>query len=369
MGPCQHRVVTPRRPSVRVGILVTLLAATVVVALVVWRRDTPDPCRGVTFHPPGARADPGGPVPPPIGREPRLPDLVRRALRLPRSPLVYCADFADPFVLIRRNRAYAFATNTAAQHVPVLAGGGLLRAARLGDALPRLPAWSKPGNVWAPAVVSQDGRYLLYYTTTVTATGQQCLSVARAARPAGPYTDTSAAPFLCPRGANAIDPSDVHTPDGRRFLLWATYGPRTPHQIVSAELTATGDALAGPPVTLIRADQQWEQGVVEGPSMLATGGRYHLIYSGSFWETAAYAIGSASCAGPQGPCTKHPGPWVAGAGRVQGPGGGELFLDGDGRPWVVFHAWVGPVGYPEGARRLFVARVDLDGPSPVLVVP
>jgi hypothetical protein len=363
--------VTRDRSRVAAALLVAALC--VAAAAAGWwalRRDTGDPCAGVTFHPPGARRDPGGPLPPPVGREPQLDRRIRAALRLPRSPVVYCADFADPFVVDDGGRVHAFATNTARQHVPVLSGAGLLRASRLGEALPQLPAWSTPGNVWAPAVLAAaPDRFVLFYTTRVAATGQQCIARVEAAGAPGPYLDRSTAPFLCPPAPdNAIDPSVVRTPDGW-VLVWATYGPRTRHQIVAAPLAPDLAALSARPATLVVADQPWEGGVVEGPSMIEAAGTYHLVYSGNRWDTAAYAMGTARCAGPLGPCTKAPGPWIAGSGRVQGPGGGEVFRDAEGRTWLVFHAWVGPVGYPQGARRLLIAEADLSGPQPVLVVP
>lgn len=363
---------TPERSRAAAALLIAaLVAAAVAAGWRAFRGGSADPCAGVTFHPPGARRDPGGPLPPALGREPELDRRIRAALRLPRSPVVYCADFADPFMLVDDGgRVHAFATNTARQHVPVLSGAGLLRASRLDEALPQLPTWSTPGNVWAPAVLAAGpDRFVLFYTTRVAATGQQCIARVEASRPAGPYLDRSTAPFVCPPAPdNAIDPSVVRTPDGW-VLVWATYGPRTPHQIVAAPLAPDLAALAARPATLIVADRPWEDGVVEGPSMLEAGGTYHLVYSGNRWDTAAYAMGTARCSSPLGPCTKAPGPWIASSGRVQGPGGSELFRDRDGRTWLVFHAWVGPVGYPQGARRLLVAEVDLSGPDPVLVVP
>jgi beta-xylosidase len=122
----------------------------------------------------------------------------------------------------------------------------------------------------------------------------------------------------------------------------------------------------GAPATLLTADQPWEDHVVEAPSMVRDGNRYYLFYSGGRWNTASYAIGYAVCAGPSGPCTKPLArPWLAASFTAQGPGGQEFFTDPSGQLWMVLHAWVdGNVGYPLGARNLFVLRVVFSGGVP-----
>jgi hypothetical protein len=84
------------------------------------------------------------------------------------------------------------------------------------------------------------------------------------------------------------------------------------------------------------------------------------------WNTANYAIGYAICTSPSGPCTKpldHP--WLGSNFTAQGPGGQEFFTDPSGQLWMVMHAWVhGDVGYPSGARSVFVLRVVFQGGVP-----
>ena len=39
-------------------------------------------------------------------------------------------------------------------------------------------------------------------------------------------------------------------------------------------------------------------------------------------------------------------------------GGADVFVDEHGQLWMTLHAWVrGKVGYPQGARNLFVVRL------------
>lgn len=100
--------------------------------------------------------------------------------------------------------------------------------------------------------------------------------------------------------------------------------------------------------------------------MVGYEGRYYLFYSGNNWSTPSYAVGYAVCDTPQGPCTKPAnGPWIASTPKAQGPGGEEVFTDQQGQTWMALHAWVrGQVGYPDGARNLFVVRLSFSDGTP-----
>ena len=79
---------------------------------------------------------------------------------------------------------------------------------KAGDALPTLASWAAPGATWAPAVIHLKHSYLLYYTTTSARSRVQCLSVATAKRPGGPFTDSTTAPLVCQPGlGGSIDPT------------------------------------------------------------------------------------------------------------------------------------------------------------------
>jgi hypothetical protein len=273
----------------------------------------------------------------------------------PDAP-VYGFDFADPFVLRAGDALYAFATNATGGAVQVLVGRDARTWAPAGTALAQLPAWARPGTTWSPAVLPRDGGYVLYYATREIATNRQCISTAFAANPAGPYTDTSAGPLEC--GAQgAIDPSPFVASDGTPYLLWK----QEPNRIVGQQLRADGRALVGPRRTLLAPSRGWEGGNVEAPSMMVTGGRYWLFYSGNRWDGRGYAQGVAACAGPLGGCRADAAPFVASHGAVAGPGGGEVFVDLAGHWQLAYHAYREPaVGYPN-SRFLHVAPLVLDG--------
>ncbi|HVM09591.1 MAG TPA: family 43 glycosylhydrolase [Acidimicrobiales bacterium] len=285
----------------------------------------------------------------------------------PSSRAVFDGDFPDPFVLRAGAYWYAFSTQSGITHVPVLRSADLRTWERAGDALPGLPSWSSFGYVWAPAVMARPmGGFVLYYSTRHAATGLQCLSVAVAALPQGPYVDTSTGPFVCQtdRGGS-IDPSPFTAADGAPWLAWKSEGTLDgePTRIWTAPLTAEGTALAGEPREVLSTAEVWEGPIVEAPTMVVEGGRYHLFFSGNRWETAQYAIGHAVCDGPAGPCRRVPAePIVASDATRAGPGGGEVFRDASGALLLAHHAWApAAVGYPAGARRLHIDTLTFDG--------
>jgi hypothetical protein len=318
-----------------------------------------DRCEGVALRS-------GAPARVDVGERPRIGGGGLRELRraFSHEQVAHCDDFADPYVLVISGAHYAFSTNSDGMHVPVLSAGNAFTAGSLREALPKLPGWAAQDarRVWSPSVLARGERYVLYYTVGVGAS-RQCISVATSGDPVGPFVDRSSGPLVCPDRGGAIDPSPVVAGSGRAFLLWKDLENGV---IVSAELTGEGLGLAGTAHPLIGADQAWEAGIVEGPSMVAERGRYHLFYSANDWRTANYAVGHAVCQTPLGPCEKPTAkPWLASSDRAKGPGGPEVFRDQNGL-WMVVHAWVGgEVGYPDGARNLFVLRLAFTDSGPV----
>lgn len=275
---------------------------------------------------------------------------------------IYDGDFADPFVLTVGDTLYAYATNTTDAHLPVI----VIRSARegtfFGDAFPDLPSWSEPGSVWAPAVYAHDDGYVLYYSTKVATTGLQCVSRAVSTSPTGPFVDDSAAPFVCQAElGGTIDPSVVVDGDGQPWLLFKSDGNccGLPTSIWSARLSDDGLETEGEYHRLLTAEDDWEGDLIEAPSMLVDGDTYYLFYSANAWDTSKYAIGYATCRSPAGPCTRAEGPWKSSTPITRGPGGQEFFSALD-QVWMVYAAWErGQIGYPEGARRLYLDVVEI----------
>jgi beta-xylosidase len=284
---------------------------------------------------------------------------------------VFPFDFPDPEVVRVGSTYYGYATNSATGNIQMIQSTDLAEWKVLGDALPHLAAWARPGGTWAPGVFELNGGSVLYYTAIDRLTGKHCISVAVAPQPQGPFVDSSTSPLVCQLDlGGSIDPSPFVDAGGTPYLTWKSEGVNgRPPTIWSQQLGADGITLVGQaPAPLIQPSQGWEAGVVEGPSMLPWSGQYFLFYSANNWDSASYAIGVAVCQGPTGPCSKpfdHSIVLSQGT-AMSGPGGPSLFTDTQGGLWIAFHAWLpSAVGYPH-SRLLFLRQVTFTNRLPVV---
>ncbi len=367
--PPQVDLVWVQRRALR--LIPVLIAALVVSATLAGASGQSDP-----VPVPGERLPTRGPV----GNNPKPESTVPLNLiggLIEGSPIVD-GDYADPFMLAEGDGLYVYATNTKDANIPVLQldTGNIFDAEYLGDALPVLPSWTVKGYQWAPSVWARpDGRFVMYYSTPAPSPGfaqprRECISRAIASAPGGPFTDDSTGPFICPLDqGGAIDPSifvDGDTP----YLLWKSDGDccNLPTTIYSQKLTPDGLATAGPANRLIGADQAWENGIVEGPSMVKDGSDYDLFYSANDWDSANYAVGFAICRSVTGPCTKPTdSPWMRSAQDYSGPGG-EEFFEAPGGVWMVHHGFLpGQAGTPGGQRRLYLDELQFKDGNPMPV--
>jgi beta-xylosidase len=280
----------------------------------------------------------------------------------------------------------------------------------LGTAFTQRPSWvvqSADWHPWSPSVLRHDGPcpgstspscYYLFYTGLSEQYATNCVAVATATTPGGPFTDrgplagpalgqlangllgplvgllnTIVRPIGCGdgEGYGNIDPAPFVDSDGRAYLYVSTDWACPPSSIlcapVNSELLPTisviplGPSLlaaSGPRTPLFSGDQEWEQAplasVVEGPWVEKHGGAYYLFYSGGDW-THDYGMGDAILSSPLGPASKDPGnPILFGTKQVYSPGGGST-ITGPGRlDWMLYHARLG--GYQQ-PRELFIDRV------------
>jgi beta-xylosidase len=306
--------------------------------------------------------------------------LLAAGVWLATRPTAVDPDYPDPFVLELGGEYHAYTTEDhgATVHLQLLRSADLETWRWLGDALPTPPDWAA-GLFWAPSVLPVADELVLYYAAVHALSGLHCIGTAVAADPAGPFVGDPE-PLVCQsEHGGAIDPNPFVEDDGTAYLLWKTEGRfggigvdppgegDDPMLIWAQELSRDGRGLVGTPTPILGADQDWEGGIVEAPSMTRHEGGHVLVYSGNLWSTADYAIGWAMCTSPLGPCTKPDEvPLLASDGNKLGPGGSKFFTDVDGRLRLSYHAWRDTVGYPNGGRKLHIAAVRFDGARPVL---
>ena len=137
----------------------------------------------------------------------------------------YTGDFADPTIVADGGVYYAYATNTANLNLPVMTSTDLVTwVARTSyddhwwhnDAMPRAASWATMQRIndrtvtrtWAPSAAKVGSRWVVAYSAPLNGVRpeKRCVAIASGDSPIGPFTDTSAAPIVCPSDQGAIDP-------------------------------------------------------------------------------------------------------------------------------------------------------------------
>ncbi len=287
---------------------------------------------------------------------------------------VYGDNFPDPMIIADPAGGWwAMATNGNGSNVQTLRSADLVSWEQGPDALPTLPDWTSSGKVWAPEVIAGPGDgFLLYYTTRGPDPAIQCVSVATADQPVGPFTDDRDQPLVCEEDeGGTIDAHPFVTAAGKRYLYWKNDGNAVGVDtfISVSELDATGTKLVGKPKRLFKQDQSWEGDLVEAPFVWEDRGRFHLFYSANAYASDAYAVGHAVADSPLGPFTKTPDPVLTSNEVAAGPGHCALFAH-DGRVWMVYHAWTpGEIGGDFPGRAMWLSEVTFAEDGTVSVVP
>ncbi|MFC6665801.1 glycoside hydrolase family 43 protein [Deinococcus radiopugnans] len=238
-----------------------------------------------------------------------------------RNP-VLDENFPDPGILRVGKVYHAYSTNGGGANVPHAVSRDLVHWEVTGDAMPVLPPWAIGGRTWAPEVTQIGGGFALYFTALDEASGRQCIGVATAASPAGPFRDASRKPLVCQIGeGGSIDASPFKDADGKRYLLWKNDGNccSQPTNLYLQPLSADGLKLTGKASALIQNFQLWEGNVIEAPTLYRAGGVYYLLYSAGPYDSDLYAVGYATAPRVTGPYKKAPeNPILVSKGRWPG---------------------------------------------------
>lgn len=328
------------------------------------------------------------------------------------DPVFSAVAGADPFVLDNGATHSDYWAFTTGGLFPILHSSDLVHWSPAGHAMAQRPAWVIPQgdwHPWGPSVVAVPGPcpgtgstscYVMYYTGLSAAYHVNCVAVATATAPGGPYVDhgpvsdgtadATGRPLGCGdnHGYGLIDPSPFTDVNGQNYLYVSAYSICAPwasactaansHMaptISVIPLTADHLAAAGPRVALFAGDPgTWENvgswaPIVEGPAMVARSGVYYLFYSGgSFMH--AYGMGYATATSPTGPFTKSPAnPILSQTADVYSPGGADVPVTGPhGGTWLVYH---GREGSYAGQRLLRIEplswRAQAYGPDAPVV--
>jgi beta-xylosidase len=293
-------------------------------------------------------------------------------------------NFADPFVLEVDGTYYAYATGNLTFNIQVTTSTDLVHWERVREALPRLPLWqpTSKGLTWAPEVAATDTGYVMHYTGRDVQAGLQCLGVAVADDPAGPFVDESTEPLLCQHDlGGSIDSSPFLDADGTRYLLWKSDGNccGIPVRMFISELRPDAMTLVGETTDLgLAVDAPWERNLIEAPTLLLRDGTYYLFFSANDYGSRNYAAGYATSSKVRGPyvdAEENPilstDIAVGTAGQPAGPGHQSIIADGADDLWIVYHAWdSGLIGDSIGGRRsMWIDELVFEDGRPVVKGP
>jgi beta-xylosidase len=309
-------------------------------------------------------------------------------------------NFPDPDVLASEDMFYAYATTNflagsgSGSHIQVARSADLVEWERLPSALPELASWSgltplfratPHSATWAPDVTQIGERFVMYYTTPALdiprpdGRPSQCLSVAVADAPEGPFVDASSGPLVCQADlGGSIDGQYFLDEDGRHYLVWKNDGNccGQPTNFWLQELTEDGTGVVGDAVQLegLTNDKAWEGRVIESPQVWIDDGRYYMFFSGNDFASGSYAVGYATADTLQGPYTdaeENPilftdfttAPELG----LAGPGHQGIFTDADGDVWIAYHAWDNTaIGNDSVGRHLWLDELLFEDGRPVV---
>lgn len=299
-------------------------------------------------------------------------------------------NFPDPHVIEHDGEFIAYATNYGI-NLPMAVSRDLgswsfvmdpADPTKRLDGMPVLAPWVKEGFTWAPEVMKVGNRWLLYYTANHRQRDVQCLGVAIADNPLGPFRDSSEAPLVCQfELGGTIDANPFRDADGKLYLYYKSDGNRVGKQtyIWGQRLSGDGLSVIGDATPLVKDDQAWEMRLVEAPAMVRGPGGYQLFYSAAYYgwnpddRISPYATGYAICIGPLGPCGDAPeNPFLhsingANDGCLSGPGHPSIF-QAHGRHYIAFHAWAATPDCRKAKdeRYLYVAPLQWNGGKPAV---
>lgn len=287
-------------------------------------------------------------------------------LRFARRPNIH-----DPSTLLKQDgRYWCFSTGRGLQ---ALCSDDLENWRLLGPVFPEMPSWvrgvvpNQDGVYWAPDVIKQQDRYLLYYS--VSSFGKQTSAIALASSPtlnpddeAYQWTDHGIVVQTDESSDhNAIDPAIVRTPDGGMWMVYGSYWTGIKLFELDPE---TGKRISpdAPTYSLARNEQ------IEAAAIEHHEGYYYLFVN---WGHCCRGVRSTYNI-RVGRSREITGPYLDRNGVDLLEGGGTLLLDTDGvaigpghaaffehdgQPMLSYHFYSGE---DNGRAKLGVRRLEWD---------
>jgi arabinan endo-1,5-alpha-L-arabinosidase len=264
----------------------------------------------------------------------------------------------DPVIAQLNDTYYIFCTGT---RIPIRKSTDMLDWEYVGSALASIPSWVNivvpnysGSSIWAPDISYFNGRYHLYYS--VSTFGRNVSAIGLATNTTLNPSDLeyqwidSGGPVVHSRSTdnyNAIDPALFIDEQGETTKYWLVFGSFWSGIKLTEINPNTGYPVSDPPVLHSIAYNT----SIEAPFIIYRNGYYYLFVSFDACcqgVNSTYNIRVGRSASVIGPYTDRNGISMMSAGgnrltwndeRWKGPGHQAVFLDNNGRYWLIHHAY------------------------------
>ncbi|KAH9845201.1 glycoside hydrolase family 43 protein [Teratosphaeria destructans] len=269
-------------------------------------------------------------------------------------------NFPDPAIVNVGSVSYVFGTSDGVGNaIPMTQNSEFDNAggwSAVTDAFPQLgPSWGTQYSTWAPDVsqlTDYDGSFAMYYAAALTNnTDIHCVGIARSMNVAGPYTDASTTPLICPYSAGgAIDAAGFLDDDNKRYVVYKIDGPAitnggycnspsnppsTNTSLMLQQVQNDGSTLNGSPVVLYNNQGVSDSYNVEAPYIVKRHGVYFLFFSSGCTSADSYTVSYLTASSVLGPYSDRQVLLKTGDFGLYGPGGASFSTRGG---QLVYHS-------------------------------
>ena len=259
-----------------------------------------------------------------------------------RSNPVLPGDNPNPSVVKIGDSYYASATsNEWSPLFPIYKSDDLYNWELISYVFPGgAPDWAQ-NNFWAPELTydQKQKKLYVYYSGRDKTTNKITIAVASADTPEGPFLDHGPLIF---NDCETIDAFEIRDKNGNLFLIWKEgYSPGKTAIIYAQSISEDRRTVFGPKHELIRNDKEWEEHIVEGPSIFQRNDYFYLLYSAGNCcdKTCDYKIGVARAKNLLGPWEKDvANPILRDNDAWKCPGTGNVAKK-DNDYYLLFHAY------------------------------
>lgn len=305
-------------------------------------------------------------------RDPSVPTAILAAwnqdpsIESPGNPVF---NGADPDVLIANKNYWVYPTNDGETDALFVHSSPDLKNWKVSGPILKMSdiSWisndgAKYHALWAPGIVSENGKYYLYYSVGPQDPTPSRIGVAVSDAPDGKFKDIGKPLVTGGNGWEAIDPMVFKDPkSGDHFLYCGgSAGSKLHVYRLNADMTSIEKEI---PV-------ETPKNFTEGPFMHYRDGTYYLSYSHGQWDKSNYSVNYATSTSPTGPWN-FKGTILKSDEKHYGPGHHAFLQNPSTGDWyVAYHRWnnAGRSGKMPPSRSVCIDKLDYDQNGKILPI-